>query len=290
MKTAMVRKTAVAGTWYSADPDDLARDVDGYLAGAPRVRFRTDAIHALIVPHAGLMFSGPTAAAAYAAVAGNTYDALIVVGPSHYVGFDGVAAWPAGAFASPLGDLRVQEDDVERLVSASRIVSTRLDAHLREHSLEMQLPFLARLFPETPIVPLVMGLQVRRTVDQLADALAGVFANRRVLLIASSDLSHFFDARTADTLDRRVAHLVDTFDAQGLMQELEQYPEYERGRCVMCGGGPAVAVMSTAQRLGAREGAVISRSHSGVVSGDNDQVVGYLAGAFGALKTQEASR
>jgi hypothetical protein len=154
-------------------------------------------------------------------------------------------------------------------------------AHAREHSLEMQLPFLARLHPDVPILPIVMGLQERDTIVALADALAEVCTGQAVALVASSDLSHFFDARTADRLDGRVADLVGAFDGAGLLEELERYPEHERGRYVMCGGGPAVSVMLAASRLGARRARVLRRAHSGDVSGDYDRVVGYLAAAFG---------
>jgi AmmeMemoRadiSam system protein B len=227
------------------------------------------------------MYSGPTAAAAYRAVRTGRYEVIVLVGPSHYVEFAGVAAWPDGAFLTPLGDLCISDADVRQLIEEDRIVSTRLDAHEREHSLEMQLPFLARIFPATPVVPLVMGDQTRRTVDRLAAALVAVFRGRDVLLVASSDLSHFFDAATAETLDATVARHVAGFDPNGLMNELERYPEWDRGRYVMCGGGAAVAVMHAARGLDASSAAVIARSHSGQVSGDNDRVVGYMAAAFG---------
>jgi AmmeMemoRadiSam system protein B len=282
-EAAMLRRPAVAGTWYPADPDSLAREVDAHLARASRLDTPSHRIRAVIVPHAGLMYSGGIAAAAYCAVRDETYEALVLVGPSHYVGFNGVSAWPGGGFATPFGEMPVLASAVKALMSETPIVSTRTDAHAREHSLEMQLPFIARLFPAMPIVPLVMGEQTRETIEQLGDALARVFTGRHVLLVASTDLSHFFDAATADTLDGRVARLVASFDTDGLMRELERYPLHERGRFVMCGGGPAVAVMRAAQALDASEAVVIARTHSGMISGDNDQVVGYLAAAFGTF-------
>jgi len=142
------------------------------------------------------------------------------------------------------------------------------------------LPFLRRLFPDMPIVPMLMGFQRRETIDAIAGAIARAAGGRRVLLIASTDLSHFFDAARATALDARVQDFVQAFDPEGLLDLFEQYPEQERGRYVACGGGPAIAVMKAARDMGATDGRVLKYAHSGDVSGDNERVVGYLAAAF----------
>lgn len=276
----MNRQPAVAGSWYSAHPATLAREIDEYLDRAPAAA-SFSAVQALLAPHAGLLFSGATAAAAFGTTASRRYDAIVIVGPSHYQAFDGVAAWPDGCFGTPLGPLPVAADLVAALVDGRHGVVVHRDAHLREHSIEMELPFVRRLHPDTPIVPLVMGVQSRATVEALASKLADTIGGRDVLLVASSDLSHFFDARTAEALDARVAGHVESFDAEGLMTELERHPEADRGRFVMCGGGPAVAVMLAARQLGARDARVMARTHSGLISGDMDRVVGYMAAVFG---------
>ena len=116
-------------------------------------------------------------------------------------------------------------------------------AHGREHSLEMQLPFVRRLFPAAKIVPLVMGFQTRETILGLADALAAACRGRQALLVGSTDLSHYFDAQTAERLDGRVQARVSAFDPEGLLDLFEAHPEHERGRYVACGGGPMIAVM-----------------------------------------------
>lgn len=275
----MIRPPAVAGSWYPANPSRLAAAIDGYLAGSAACGLTR--VRALLAPHAGFMFSGPTAGAAFRVAASHRYDAIIVVGPSHYLEFHGVAGSPDTAFATPLGTLDVAGADVAALVDARCGITTRRDAHEREHAIEMELPFIARLFPTTPLVPLVMGDQRRDTVDALAAALAHTFAGRDVLLVASSDLSHFFDADAAEALDARVAAHVGAFDADGLMCELERYEERDRGRYVMCGGGAAVAVMRAARHLGAADSRVLARTHSGHISGDLQRVVGYMGAAFG---------
>jgi MEMO1 family protein len=277
---AMLRPAAVAGTWYPGNPGALVSDLERYLSLARAPGPRSTHLVAVIAPHAGLMYSGPVAAHAYALLEHEAFDVAVLVGPSHYVAFDGVAVWPDGGFDTPLGPADVEEGLATSLLESCPVARVLPAAHAREHSLEMQLPFIRHLAPALPIVPVVMGDQQRATVEALGRALAGVLAGRRALLVASTDLSHFFDRSMADRLDARTAGLVARFDSDGLWSELERYPDYDRGRFVMCGGGPAVSVMVAARALGATESRVLARANSGDVSGDADRVVGYLAAAF----------
>jgi MEMO1 family protein len=269
-----VRKAAVAGTWYPATAAALAAAVDRHLSGATR---DVDGdLTALIAPHAGLMYSGPVAAHAYRLLRHRAFDVVAVVGPSHFVGFDGVAAPGADGFDTPFGVMPIATDVVEALTT-SGVVREYPAAHSREHSLEMQLPFLRRLAPTAPIVPLVMGHQTRDTATALADALASVLRGRRALLVASTDLSHYHDAVTASRLDAVVIDHVAKFDADGLQEALDLQPEHA------CGGGPTVAVMRAAKKLNARDAVVLDYADSGDVSGDKSKVVGYMAAAFGTF-------
>jgi len=239
-------------------------------------------IDAILAPHAGLMFSGPVGAYAYkAAAAAGPYDAAILVGPSHFVAFDGIALYPDGAFETPLGALPIDDALGQELRDSCDVIHPMHAAHRREHSLEMQLPFLKRLMPDIRIVPLLMGYQTRETIQALADGLASIGDKRRILLIASSDLSHYFDAEKASALDARVEAAVRAFDPESLLATFEQYPEQERGRFVACGGGPMLSVMLASRARGASDGRVLRYAHSGEISGDNSAVVGYLAAAFG---------
>jgi AmmeMemoRadiSam system protein B len=276
-----IRPAAVAGTWYPGIAGALTRDVDAYLAAASPAP--AGQVSAILAPHAGLMFSGPVGAFAYKAAAATEFDVAVLVGPSHFVAFEGAALWADGGFECPLGVLDIDRDGAAALAAAP-VVSILPEAHRREHSLEMQLPFLKRLFPKIPIVPVLIGYQRRGTIEALGNALAAAFSGRRALLVASSDLSHFFDAETAASLDGRVQQHVAAFDPEGLLSLFEQYPEAERGRYVACGGGAAIAVMMAARTLGATSGRVLKYAHSGEVSGDNDGVVGYLAAAFGRFE------
>ena len=268
-----VRRTAVAGTWYPDNPVRLAGELNTHLARAsvdleapPR---------AIVAPHAGLVYSGPVAAHAYNAARLARASAVILVGPSHFVSFTGVSIWPAGAWETPLGPIRVDEDLASAIRDSSACVVEVEAAHGREHSLEMQLPFLAHLMPGVPIVPMVMGAQTRVTAFELGNALANAIGagGKDVLLVASSDLSHYEDARVAERLDAVVMERVAAMDADGLMHALEVEPRHA------CGGGPIVSVLVAAARLGASAARILRYADSGDVSGDKSSVVGYMAAA-----------
>ena len=220
-----------------------------------------------------MVYSGPVAAHSYALLQHHTFHTIVLVGPSHYVGFEGASIWPSGAFETPLVNLPVDEALAAAIGAACPAVADLPEAHAREHSLEMQLPFLAMLAPGTPIVPIVMGFQTRETVCALADAIASGVRGRRVLLVASSDLSHFYDAPTAMALDHEVMTRVNALDEEGLMSLLERRADHA------CGGGPMVTVLRAARALGATTGRVLRYADSGDVSGDKSSVVGYMAAA-----------
>jgi MEMO1 family protein len=273
-----IRRAAVAGTWYPGTAAALASAVDRHLTNADRdARDLPGEIVALVAPHAGLMYSGPVAAHAYRLLRNRSFDVAVLVGPSHFVGFEGVSVYAAGGFETPYGVASIDDGVARALLDASPVVREHPAAHLREHSLEMQLPFLERVSPQLPIVPLVMGYQTAATASQLGDALAVALKGRNALLVASTDLSHYHDAHTAARLDRVVIDCVARFDADALQAALDANPEHA------CGGGPTVAVMRAAQRAGARDAVVLNYADSGDVSGDKSAVVGYLAAALGTF-------
>ncbi|HEV8209343.1 MAG TPA: AmmeMemoRadiSam system protein B [Vicinamibacterales bacterium] len=274
-----IREAAVAGTWYPGTAASLAAAVDGHLASADvgGVQVHGDLV-ALIAPHAGLKYSGPVAAHAYRLLRDRRFDVAVLVGPSHFVGFDGVALYPSGGFDTPVGVMSIDAGCARAIAAASPVVHERPGAHAREHSLEMQLPFLSRLAPAVPIVPLLMGYQTAETAAALGAALAIALDGRKALLIASTDLSHYHDAKAASALDHVVIDCVARFDADGLQTALAATPEHA------CGGGPMVAVMRAARAAGARDARILHYADSGDVSGDKSSVVGYLAAAFGNFR------
>lgn len=273
----MIRPAAVAGSWYPGTRGALEREVDGLLAEASVPTLH--GVVAVMSPHAGMMFSGSVAAHAYRAVSDQPVETIVLVGPSHFVGFDGVAVYDRGGFETPLGTIEVDEALAAALIAASPAIRSNPSAHVREHSLEMQLPFIQRVV-SVRIVPMVMGYQTHETIVALAAALRTALAGRRAIIAASTDLSHYFAADRAESLDSRVARFVGAFDPEGFLAEFESYPEHERGRFVACGGGAAIAAMLAARDLGATAGRVLKYAHSGDVSGDRSAVVGYLAAAF----------
>jgi AmmeMemoRadiSam system protein B len=273
VRSRNVRQAFVAGTWYPGTAPALAAAVDGHLAAVTR-ELAGDLV-AIVAPHAGLMYSGPVAAHAYRLLRGRTFDVAVLVGPSHFVAFDGVAIVSDGGFETPFGLAAIDADCAAALRSATATIRDHPVAHAREHSLEMQLPFLQRVAAGTPIVPLLMGHQTAETAAQLGDALGHVLRGRRALIVASTDLSHYHDAATAARLDRVVVDCVSRFDADGLQHALDVQPEHA------CGGGPTVSVMRAAALLGAKDAVVLDRADSGDVSGDKTSVVGYMAAALG---------
>jgi AmmeMemoRadiSam system protein B len=271
-----IRPAAVAGSWYPASSDALGAAVDRYVAKADDGPRRLSNLVALIAPHAGLVYSGPVAAYAYRQLQHHPIDVAVLVGPSHFVGFEGVALY-RGGFDSPIGVAALDEACADAVLGASPLVRERPGPHAREHSLEMQIPFLRRLAPAATIVPLLMGYQDAATARALGAALATACEGRRALLVASTDLSHYHDAATAARLDAVVIDHVSRFDPDGLQGALVARPEHA------CGGGPAVAVMRAAHTLGARDAVILNYADSGDVSGDKSAVVGYLAAALGTF-------
>jgi MEMO1 family protein len=267
-----VRSAVCAGSWYPGNAGALQSAVDAYLAGVQPIEPR---VRAVVSPHAGLMYSGAIAGQAYGALVRQHYDVAVLVGPSHFHRFEGVAVWGHGSFETPLGALTVDAGLAAELRAAAPLVRENPAVHEREHSLELQLPFLARLFPDVPILPLLVGHQRAATVAALGDALAQVLHGREPLLIASSDLSHYQDRETAARLDAVVVRHVERNDPDGLQSSLAADPSHA------CGGGPIVAVMRAARGLGATRARVLRYGDSGDVTGDTGQVVGYMSAVLG---------
>lgn len=268
----------MAGSWYPGVASRLAADVDRYIADASVARLPRPC--AVIAPHAGLMYSGPVAAYAYKAAAATPYATIVMVGPSHHLPFRGVSIWPRGSWETPFGPVAVDAPLAAAITAAAPAqVVERADAHGREHSLELQLPFVAHLWPGARIVPLVMGVQSRETIFALGDAIATTIAGHEglspaVLLVASSDLSHYHNAPTASAMDAVITTHVGALDPERLMDALEHDPRHA------CGGGPMVSVLHAARKLGATHARVLHYGDSGDVSGDKSAVVGYMAAAI----------
>jgi MEMO1 family protein len=279
MMTGMdIRRPVVSGMFYPGDPLRLAAEVEGMLRDAPAAGLPGRA-RAIISPHAGYMYSGATAARAFAQLRHEKYSVVVVVAPSHRESFDGVSIFPGAAYETPMGMLPVHTALRERLLKEMPGAMASLRGHRDEHAIEVQLPFLQSTLGQFPLLPLMMGDQRRDLCLELGRALSIVLEKEDALLVASTDLSHYYPARVAEEIDRVVVDDVKRFDFEQLMQDLEG------GRAEACGGGPTVAVMVAARRLGATGIRVLAHTNSGEVSGDRGNVVGYLS----AVAYQEAA-
>ncbi len=272
----MLRRAAVAGTWYPGERDALRLTVEEMLAAAPPWSSEGRLV-ALVSPHAGLRYSGKVAAHAYVALRPRSPETVVLVGPSHRMSFEGCRLIAQGSFETPLGSALINEAMASRLLAAHPALRDDARPHREEHSLEMQLPFLQVVAPRARIVPVLMGTQTAETVNALVEALVAVLSDGDAVLVASSDLSHYHPASAAQEMDAQVVADVERFDPPALQRRLLRQPEHA------CGGGPMVAVMAAARALGAVRSRVLRYADSGD-EGEHDKsrVVGYLAAAFTA--------
>ena len=279
-----VRMPAVAGSFYPADPRRLAVEVNALLGQARPPRGGRPV--ALVVPHAGFAVSGRLAADGWRQAQGHRYDLVVLLGTNHTAGyFTGVSVFLGGGFRTPLGVVEVDEPAAAGLLAADRDCSSDPAPHEREHSIEVQLPFVQTVLPGVPILPVVVGDEDPRLCARLGVALANVLAGRRPLIVASSDLSHFPSYEDALAADRAVLAAMARLDPDALRETIAR--EEGAGRrgldTCACGLAPVLAAMTAARTLGATRGTVISRACSGdAPPGDRSRVVGYGAVRFTA--------
>ncbi len=273
MTVPRIKKSLIAGSWYPANPRLLREEIERLFSRVPERDIR-GAIVGAVVPHAGYAYSGQVAAHAYEQLRGSSFDAVIVIGPSHRSPFRGVSVYPAGGYETPLGVVPVDETLAAAMIESGSVVSALPQAHGQEHSVEIQLPFLQVALGGFTFVPLVMGDQDQSTCEGLAEVIVRATGTRKVLVVGSSDLSHYHGYETAVAMDRRaVDHLV-RMDAVGLLEELEA------GFSEACGGGPAAVTVMAAKKLGADKAELLKYANSGDVTGDRSGVVGYASIVF----------
>lgn len=282
-----IRQPAVAGSFYPGEPSRLAKMIAEMLAKTEKPSIPGDII-GLIAPHAGYIYSGPVAAYAYKAIQGMEYSDVIVIAPCHVEAFAGAAVYPGDAYATPLGDVEINKELSRKITSYSKLVKLSEQGHQfsyrgGEHSLEVQLPFLQTMLEDFRLVAVVMGGQDMQTCKGLAESITKACQDRNdILIVATTDLSHYHDYGTAVELDSRVVELVNSYDYNQLFEELRQQ------KVEACGGGPMVALMMAAEKLGAGDVEVVKYANSGDVTGDKSAVVGYLSAVI--YKTDKSSK
>ena len=267
---SQVRPSVIAGSWYPGQPAELRATIERYLANVEPTELEGELV-GLIAPHAGYVYSGQVAAYAYKQLEGRDFDLVALVSPIHQMRMGAYMVTTYAHYETPLGLVPVATDVVEGLGEELSLMRVQHDA---EHSLEIQLPFLQYLLGEFRLLPVMLGDQDWDSCQRLASALVPLLTGEKALLVASTDLSHFHPYDRAVQLDQRVLERVEAFDPRGLSEDLAAR------RCEACGGGPVIAVMLAAQKLGAKRARVLRYANSGDVTGDRSQVVGYMAAAL----------
>lgn len=275
-----IRNSVVAGSFYPADPLTLKKVIDEYLENSVDKKLMD--IKGLVCPHAGYIYSGPVAAHAYRQLQGKSFDCIFIIAPSHSEYFDFNSVFSGSAYETPLGLIEVDRERADVLVKKSDSIGAIQFSgfgHRREHSLEVQLPFLQVVLKNFKIVPIVMGSQTGQNIKSLGTAIGTLFKDQNILVIASTDLSHYHPYNVARTLDKEVTDFVENFGSSDF--DVEKFIEaVESQELEMCGGGPVACVMIASRLLGADKSMVLDYQNSGDVSGDRSAVVGYLAAAF----------
>ncbi|MCX7854454.1 MAG: AmmeMemoRadiSam system protein B [Anaerolineae bacterium] len=276
-----VRPPAVAGSWYPADPDELARMIDGMLEAEGPV---DGAPLALIVPHAGYVYSGSVAAAGFRQLRNGEYDVAVIIASDHQAPLSSpISVWAEGAWETPLGRILVDADLARALIQADPRITFDPDAHQGEHSIEIELPFLQRVCPHCRIVPILMGADDEGTVQALADALLQALPGRKAVVIASSDLSHYPSREDAWAVDGATLAAIETGDPDRVQETIAATMKQGVSGLVTCacGEGPILVAMRVAAGLGADTVSVLRYANSADSPyGDPQQVVGYGAVMF----------
>lgn len=272
-----VRPSPIAGHWYEGDPETLAHTVDEYLADAQLPKLDGN-VMGVIAPHAGHRYSGPVAGYAFSALRGLRPDLVVLAGPMHHPYDEPLITSAHNAYSTPLGNVRVDRNAINDLDVVLKtevgfgITPVSNDA---EHSLEIELPFLQRIFQhDWSLLPIMVRSLDARVSEVLGKALATVMRDKNVVFVASTDLSHFFKQETALTYDRAMLSEIEAFNPDGAF-------DLDRTRKgFACGLGAFTAVLWACRKLGADKVKVLRHATSANVTGDYSSVVGYGAAAI----------
>jgi AmmeMemoRadiSam system protein B len=269
-----IRPSPIAGQWYPADALSLAAMVDGYIQAA-QIPALPGEVVAVVAPHAGHLYSGPVAGYAFATLKNFEPELVAVVSPMHYPYSQPLLTSAHDAYQTPLGPIPIDQEAVNTLDLQLR---TGFDLELTpveqdpEHSLEIELPFLQRaLKNEFSLLPVMVRDQTRATAHSLGTALANTLRDRQALMVASTDLSHFYPQQIAEALDAEMLQQLEAFDPDGIFRVEEQ------GKGFACGRAALAGVLWGAKALGADRVQVLHHATSGDVTGDYSRVVGYGA-------------
>ncbi len=264
-----VREPAVAGMFYPEKKGDI-KDQIKFLLEATKIDKVYDDIFGLIAPHAGYTYSGKTTAYAYNLIKDIDIENVILVSPSHREYFKGSCIFEGDAYKTPLGEIEINTDIRDTLVFKSETIFAGYKGHDQEHAIEVHLPFLQTVLKKFKLVPIIVGDQSLKYLDELVYKLAGI-NSEKTLVIASSDLSHFYTKKHADEMDSLIEENINSFDYNNLYQILSERT------AEACGGGPIYILLKTAAIKGYLNSEVLYRNDSSEASGVTSEVVGYLS-------------
>jgi len=266
-----IKEPNVSGKFYPSDKTALASLVDGFLNRVD-ISPASGRLLALISPHAGYIYSGQVAAHSYARLKGKDIETVIIIGPSHYSAFKGVSVYTEGKWKTPLGTVDIDTRIARSLISDERDVRYLPEVFEREHSVEVQIPFLQRVLDDFRIVPVLIGRPTKESYDYLTQRLTElILKNKKIMIIASTDLSHYHDYDTAVKMDRLTIDAVLRLDTKGLRELLS------KGEAEMCGAYPVLYTLRAVKDAGATRGVLFKYANSGDVTGQKQSVVGYAA-------------
>ena len=270
-KSLKIREAGVAGMFYSRDKLILEREMSMLLEASNVIKTERP-VRAIIAPHAGYLYSGGVAARAYAQVLNGKYKRVVVIAPSHEDVFSFNSIYAGLGYRTPLGEIQIDSDLTEKLVSAGMDIKFDELGHSKnEHALEVQLPFLQWSLGKFKLIPVSMGKQDRQHIEELTKALSNLLPAEGTLIVASTDLSHMHPQHEAELMDQVVVESIERLD------EIRLWNDIQSGRTEMCGFGPAIVAMKTAKAMGARQAKVLLYRNSGDITGDMSEVVGYLS-------------
>ncbi|MEW6002625.1 MAG: AmmeMemoRadiSam system protein B [Nitrospirota bacterium] len=281
--TEDIKEPSVAGTFYPADKDSLKETVEGFLSRAESSQ-REGKLIALISPHAGYSFSGQVSAYGYRQIRGKDIRTVILLGPSHHARFNGASVYSKGTFRTPFGSVKINERLAEDLLDERADVKFYPQAFEKEHSIEVQIPFLQTVLRDFTIVPILIGSPTSESFEHLILKLTEIF-DEKTLLIASTDLSHYHDYQAATEMDKKIISAMERLSLADVGRLLRT------GEAEMCGGFPAVIAMEVARRSGANMGILFKYANSGDITNDRNRVVGYASmGLYRNLYTEEEKK
>ena len=266
-----VKKPNVAGQFYPAKPAALRKMVADFISTGQQAPY-SKRIPAIIAPHAGYAYSGAVAGTAYRSVQHHPIQSVIVIAPSHFTEFEGISIWGRGALETPLGEVQVNADLATQFISEKDHFCQVLSAFEKEHSLEVQLPFIQCLFPAAAIVPVIMGEVTFSQLEMFAVLLHKIVTHRSdILVVVSSDMSHYYDANTANRIDHKTLNVLLAMDPSVYWKACKS------GHLQMCGYAGVTAMLLWAQLAHFQKLTLLQHTHSGKTTGDDSKVVGYAA-------------